>query len=87
MGLDKVLSDMEGINYTGQPIIIPACAKDAPHERKRVWIVFHADSVNAAGIERPIGENFQVEKWAATQSEQTLKVQFVAPERPKEKSE
>ena len=77
MGLDKVLSDMEGINYTGQPIIIPACAKDAPHERKRVWIVFHADSVNAAGIERPIGENFQVEKWAATQSEQERNYRFV----------
>lgn len=77
MGLDKVLSDMEGINYTGQPIIIPACAKDAPHERKRVWIVFHADSVNAAGIERPIGEDFQVEKWAATQSEQERNYRFV----------
>jgi DNA (cytosine-5)-methyltransferase 1 len=77
MGLDKVLSDMEGINYTGQPIIIPACAKDAPHERKRVWIVFHADSVNAAGIERPIGENFQAEKWETTQSEQERNYRFV----------
>lgn len=33
--------------------------------------------INAAGIERPIGENFQVEKWAATQSEQERNYRFV----------
>ena len=39
MGLDAVLADMEGIGYAGQAVVIPACAKDAPHERKRVWII------------------------------------------------
>jgi DNA (cytosine-5)-methyltransferase 1 len=77
MVLEQVCTDLENEGYQVQPIIIPACAKDAPHERKRVWIVFHADSVNAAGIERPIGENFQVEKWAATQSEQERNYRFV----------
>ena len=39
MGLDEVLSDLESEGYTTQPLIIPACAKDAKHRRDRVWIV------------------------------------------------
>ena len=42
MGLDEVLSDLESEDYTCQPLIVPACAVDAPHRRDRVWIV--ADS-------------------------------------------
>ena len=43
MGLDEVLSDLESEDYTCQPIIIPACAVDAPHRRDRVWIVAHSN--------------------------------------------
>ena len=39
MGLDQVLSDLENTGYTCQSFIIPACAKNAPHRRDRVWIV------------------------------------------------
>jgi DNA (cytosine-5)-methyltransferase 1 len=54
MGLDSVLSDLEGEGYTCWPIVIPACAVDAPHRRDRVWIVAHADdterrALNTAG--------------------------------------
>lgn len=42
MGLDEVLSDLEAINYTARPFVIPACAADAPHRRDRVWIVANA---------------------------------------------
>lgn len=45
MGLDQVLSDLEGENYTCQAFIIPACALDAPHRRDRVWIVANANSI------------------------------------------
>ena len=38
MGLDQVLTDLENQGYTTRPIIIPACAKNAPHRRDRVWI-------------------------------------------------
>jgi DNA (cytosine-5)-methyltransferase 1 len=38
MGLDQVLSDLEGQGYTWETFIIPACAVDAPHRRDRVWI-------------------------------------------------
>jgi len=43
MGLDEVLSDLESEDYTVQPIIVPACAVDAPHRRERVWIVGHSN--------------------------------------------
>ena len=37
--LDAVLSDLEDLAYTTAPIIVPACAFDAPHRRERVWII------------------------------------------------
>ena len=54
MGLDSVLFDLENEGYTCWPIVIPACAVDAPHRRDRVWIVAHADdterrALNTAG--------------------------------------
>ncbi len=43
MGLDDVLSDLEGKDYAVQTFNIPACAVDAPHRRQRVWIVGHTE--------------------------------------------
>ena len=42
MGLDQVLSDLEGLGYTWEAFVIPACAADAPHRRDRVWIIANA---------------------------------------------
>ena len=42
MGLDDCLSDLEGAGYECQPLVIPACAVNAPHRRDRVWILCHA---------------------------------------------
>ena len=39
MGLDEVLSDLEGQGYAARPFIVPACASDAPHRRDRIWII------------------------------------------------
>lgn len=49
MGLDEVLSDLEGEGYATRPFIIPACAVDALHRRDRVWIISRnlANSDNA----------------------------------------
>ena len=44
LGLDEVLADLEGEDYAVQPIIVPACAVDAPHRRDRVWILGNAKS-------------------------------------------
>lgn len=42
--IETVCRDLEGIGYSVQPFIIPACAVGAPHRRDRIWIVAHADS-------------------------------------------
>jgi len=39
MGLDDVLSDLEGQGYACRTFVIPACAVNAPHRRDRVWTV------------------------------------------------
>ena len=44
LGLDEVLSDLEGEGYATRTFNIPACAVGAPHIRQRLWIVAHADS-------------------------------------------
>ncbi len=39
LGLDEVLSDLEGASYSTRAFVIPAVACDAPHRRDRVWII------------------------------------------------
>ena len=36
---EQVCLDLEACGYEVQPYIIPACAKNAPHRRDRVWFV------------------------------------------------
>lgn len=43
MGLDDVLSDLEGQGYTCRTFVIPACAVGAIHRRDRCWIIGNAD--------------------------------------------
>jgi DNA (cytosine-5)-methyltransferase 1 len=42
MALDGVLSDLESAGYTCQPVVLPACAVNAPHRRERVFIIAHS---------------------------------------------
>ena len=42
MGLDTVLSDLEGEGYQARCFVIPAVAADAPHRRDRCWVVAHS---------------------------------------------
>jgi len=42
VALDQVCADLEALGYTVQPICVPACAVDAPHQRQRVWILAYA---------------------------------------------
>jgi len=44
LGLDGVLSDLEGAGYETQAFVIPACAVNAPHRRDRVFIVAYCSS-------------------------------------------
>ena len=44
MGLDTVLADLESEDYSTRTFVIPACAKDAPHRKDRIWIVAYSNS-------------------------------------------
>lgn len=44
LGLEQVCADLEGEGYEVWPIVIPACAVNAPHRRDRVWIIAHSNS-------------------------------------------
>ena len=39
LGLDKVLTDLESEGYTTRTFVVPACSKNAPHRRDRLWII------------------------------------------------
>ena len=45
MGLDDVLSDLDDIGYTSQPIVIPATAVGALHRRDRVFVLSHSNGL------------------------------------------
>jgi len=53
MELDRSVSDLESAGYEVEAVIIPACAKNAPHRRDRVWIVGHSEK-NASNKVRKI---------------------------------
>jgi DNA (cytosine-5)-methyltransferase 1 len=42
MVFEQVCLDLENEGYEVQAFVIPACAKDAPHRRDRVWFVAYA---------------------------------------------
>jgi len=44
MVFDEVQSDLEAQGYEVWPYVLPACAKNAPHRRDRVWFVAYATS-------------------------------------------
>jgi len=53
MGLDDVLSDLEGQGYACRTFVIPACAVGALHRRDRVWTIgCMADAANSGLSDR-----------------------------------
>jgi DNA (cytosine-5)-methyltransferase 1 len=57
---DEVQSDLEAEGYEVVPIILPACAVNAPHRRDRVWFIAYSDSHGHES--RRSGENRSKEK-------------------------
>lgn len=48
----EVQADLEAEGYEVWPYVLPACAKDAPHRRDRVWFVAHSrNHVHQVGLE------------------------------------
>jgi site-specific DNA-cytosine methylase len=49
LGLDTVFDDLDAAGYEAWPVVFPAAAVGAPHERERVFIVWHrADKLAVA---------------------------------------
>src|SRR3990167_5216376 len=69
LGLDSVLSDLEGIGYTWRAFIIPACAVNAPHRRDRLWIVAHSGSVGLQEREHVTGASVEAASGQHARSE------------------
>jgi len=46
MVFDEVQFNLETIGYEVQSFILPACSKNAPHRRNRLWIVAHTNGAN-----------------------------------------
>jgi len=44
---EEVQSDLENEGYEVQPVILPACSKNAPHRRERIWFVAHSNECTA----------------------------------------
>ncbi len=51
MVFDEVQIDLEAIGYEVQSFILPACSKDAPHRRDRIWIVADSDNKGSQRLE------------------------------------
>ena len=50
--LDRICGDIEKEGYEVQPVSIPACAVEAPHERQRIFIICHTRSCGLSGESR-----------------------------------
>jgi DNA (cytosine-5)-methyltransferase 1 len=57
LALDTVCADLEAEGYEVEPVIIPACAVDAPHKRYRVWILANSQRTGLEGHGRVEGNN------------------------------
>jgi DNA (cytosine-5)-methyltransferase 1 len=49
MVFDEVQADLEAEGYEVLPFLVPACAKDAPHRRDRIWFVAYR---NGTGLQK-----------------------------------
>ena len=62
MQLETCCQDLEKEGYEVQPIVIPACAVNAPHRRNRVWIIAHSNSFGRFDEQKENGQIIQDKK-------------------------
>ncbi len=73
--LDRICGDIEKEGYEVQPVSIPACAVEAPHERQRIFIICHNRNCGLSGESRRWtgGESqngyLESESWTITNSQ------------------
>lgn len=57
LGLDGVLSNLESENYTARPIVLPACAVNAPFRRDRVFVMAFTAGIGLEKLPKRYREN------------------------------
>lgn len=65
---EQVCSDLENEGYQVQPVILPACAVNAPHRRDRVWFIAYAGSYGHE--RRGLGEDRSAESQSESEGNQ-----------------
>ena len=60
MVFEEVCAELESYGYQVAPVIIPACAVNAPHRRERIWFVAYADGSEQRDNKR--ADNRETEK-------------------------
>lgn len=69
MVFEQVCVDLEATGYEVQPVIIPACAVDAPHRRDRVWFVAYSNNARNRTPSGRLDRNWQTEIGEREQSQ------------------
>ena len=59
--LERICGELEAAGYSVQPLIVPACAVNAPHRRDRIWFLAKRKSVPAT--EDTIGDGRDGNEW------------------------
>jgi DNA (cytosine-5)-methyltransferase 1 len=57
-GADQVLADLEELNYSSWACVVGAEALGAPHQRNRVWIVGHDNSLGHRNLSEGVAERW-----------------------------
>lgn len=71
MALTTVCVDLENEGYKVQPLIIPACAVNAPHRRDRVWFIAYGNGIGCEDEQKESGQTLHNGKRNYTTSEQS----------------
>ena len=48
---DQIQADLEAEGYEVQPVILPACAVNAPHRRDRIWFIAYSRNITRRAAE------------------------------------
>jgi DNA (cytosine-5)-methyltransferase 1 len=70
---NEVCTDLENEGYKVQPVLLPACAVNAPHRRDRIWFVAYSSEIDGqqAATNREWQSSKQVEEGGKIWSELT----------------
>lgn len=73
--LERILTDLEGIRYQTETIVLPACSVGALHKRDRLWIVAHTDRQRWENEQKENGKSLRHKKRNGKTEEQSRKVE------------